>query len=284
MWPHYSWLQDYQTRAEVDTTDTGLELQIAAARASDAGRYKCSLKVGDHTQTLVQTVHIRGGSEEEEDSSKVLQLVEGDEMNLSCLASTQAGNSPQVSWNKEVSSSCLSSWSWYLSVITLALLPSLIYLATKHSWSSHLARTCSLATVANKLCRDCWFSKSILVCKHLSWHSCPLLIVLSQDGNLPGGQEREDGPVLRVERVGLEDSGTYVCTAFDSQAQVVHRTVQVTVLPLSPPKPSSAFHSAHSLLLLLFTVQALLYLRWISRKWIEAFCLLIRCNAFRAFQ
>ena len=96
-------MQDYQTRAEVHTTDTGLELQIAAARASDAGRYKCSLKVGDHTQTLVQTVHIRGGTEEEEDSSKVLQLVEGDEMNLSCLASTQAGNSARVSWSKEVS-------------------------------------------------------------------------------------------------------------------------------------------------------------------------------------
>ena len=67
---------------------------------------------------------------------------------------------------------------------------------------------------------------------------------------------------MRVERVGLEDSGTYVCTASDreDEDQVVHRTVQVTVLPLSPPEPSSAFHPADSLLLLL-TVQARLYLR-----------------------
>ena len=66
--------------------------------------------------------------------------------------------------------------------------------------------------------------------------------------------------MLRVERVGLEDSGTYICTASDREDQVVHRTVQVTVLPLSPPEPSSAFHPADSLLLLL-TVQARLYLR-----------------------
>ena len=95
-------MQDYQTRAEVHTTDTGLELQIAAARASDAGRYKCSLKVGDHTQTLVQTVHIRGGALQESSSAKQLVVSEGDQMTLSCLTSSQAGDNPSVSWSKQV--------------------------------------------------------------------------------------------------------------------------------------------------------------------------------------
>ena len=59
--------------------------------------------VGDKPQTLIQTVHIRGGTqEEEESSSKKLEVSEGDEMTLSCLTSTQAGNTAQVSWSKKV--------------------------------------------------------------------------------------------------------------------------------------------------------------------------------------
>ena len=94
--------QDYQRRAKVTATEQGLELTIAAARAGDAGRYKCSLTVGDTTQTLVQTVHIRGGALQESSSAKQLVVSEGDQMTLSCLTSSQAGDNPSVSWSKQV--------------------------------------------------------------------------------------------------------------------------------------------------------------------------------------
>lgn len=102
IWSDQSLCQDYQRRAKVTATEQGLELTIAAARAGDAGRYKCSLTVGDTRQTLVQTVHIRGGALQESSSAKQLVVSEGDQMTLSCLTSSQAGDNPSVSWSKQV--------------------------------------------------------------------------------------------------------------------------------------------------------------------------------------
>ena len=75
----------------------GNELTIAAAGSGDAGRYKCSLTVGNNTQTLVQTVHIRG----ETSTDKLLVVSQGDEMTLSCNTS-EDGDTPSASWSKEV--------------------------------------------------------------------------------------------------------------------------------------------------------------------------------------
>ena len=90
-------MQDYTTRAKVKMSQEGTELTIAAARSSDAGRYKCSLVVGNNTQVLLQTVHIRG----ETSTDKLLVVSQGDEMTLSCNTS-EDGDTPTVSWSKEV--------------------------------------------------------------------------------------------------------------------------------------------------------------------------------------
>ena len=83
-------------------TETGPELTLALARSSDAGRYKCSLKVGEVTQTLVQTVHIRGGREEVSSTATMLEVNQGDEMTLSCLTSSEGKETPTVAWSKQV--------------------------------------------------------------------------------------------------------------------------------------------------------------------------------------
>ena len=90
-------VQDYTKRAVVKMSQTGTELTIAAAGSADAGRYKCSLTVGNNTQVLVQTVHIRG----ETSTDKLLVVSQGDEMTLSCNTS-EDGDTPSVSWSKEV--------------------------------------------------------------------------------------------------------------------------------------------------------------------------------------
>ena len=90
-------VQDYTSRAQVKMSKDGTELTIAAARSSDAGRYKCSLVVGNNTQVLLQTVHIRG----ETSTDKLLVVSQGDEMTLSCNTSEE-GDTPTVSWTKQV--------------------------------------------------------------------------------------------------------------------------------------------------------------------------------------
>ena len=85
---------------------TGTELTIAAAGSSDAGRYKCSLTVGNNTQVLVQTVHIR--------VDKLLVVSQGDEMTLSCNTSEdEDGDTPTVSWTKDL----LAFSVWLLSCL-----------------------------------------------------------------------------------------------------------------------------------------------------------------------
>ena len=92
-------VQDYTQRAVVKMSQSGPTLTIAAAGSSDAGRYKCSLTVGNNTQVLVQTVHIRG----ETSTDKLLVVSQGDEMTLSCNTSEdEDGDTPTVSWTKEV--------------------------------------------------------------------------------------------------------------------------------------------------------------------------------------
>ena len=90
-------MQDYKDRAVVKMSHSGPTLTIAAAGSGDAGRYKCSLTVGNKTQVLVQTVHIRG----ETSTDKLLVVSQGDEMTLSCNTSEQ-GDTPTVSWTKQV--------------------------------------------------------------------------------------------------------------------------------------------------------------------------------------
>lgn len=90
-------VQDYTQRAVVKMSQSGPTLTIAAAGSSDAGRYKCSLTVGNNTQVLVQTVHIRG----ETSTDKLLVVSQGDEMTLSCNISEE-GDTPTVSWSKQV--------------------------------------------------------------------------------------------------------------------------------------------------------------------------------------
>ena len=60
-----------------------------------------------------------------------------------------------------------------------------------------------------------------------------------QGGPLPSGAAEEASSVLVVERVGLEDGGTYVCTA-ETDSNTVHKTVQVTnsVETKDPKHPS----------------------------------------------
>ena len=60
-----------------------------------------------------------------------------------------------------------------------------------------------------------------------------------QGGPLPSGAAEEASSVLVVESVGLEDGGTYVCTA-ETDSNTVHKTVQVTnsVETKDPKHPS----------------------------------------------
>ena len=53
------------------------------------------------------------------------------------------------------------------------------------------------------------------------------ILTTLQGGPLPSGAAEEASSVLEVERVGLEDGGTYVCTA-ETDTNTVHKTVQVT--------------------------------------------------------
>ena len=99
-------VQDYTKRAVVKMSQAGTELTIAAAGSGDAGRYKCSLTVGNNTQVLVQTVHIRG----ETSTDKVLVVSQGDEMTLSCNTS-EDGDTPSVTWTKEVTTRMTESLS-----------------------------------------------------------------------------------------------------------------------------------------------------------------------------
>ena len=53
-------VQDYKKRAKVSVSSKGSELTIGAAGAEDAGRYNCSLVLGDTIQSVIHTVVITG--------------------------------------------------------------------------------------------------------------------------------------------------------------------------------------------------------------------------------
>ena len=46
---------------------------------------------------------------------------------------------------------------------------------------------------------------------------------------LPGGQARQEGPVLKVTNVQLADAGVYICTASDRKHNAVEKTVKVSI-------------------------------------------------------
>ena len=48
-----------------------------------------------------------------------------------------------------------------------------------------------------------------------------------QGALLPGGKERQEGAVMRVTNVQLDDAGVYICTASDRKHKAVEKTVKV---------------------------------------------------------
>ena len=51
-----------------------------------------------------------------------------------------------------------------------------------------------------------------------------------QGALLPGGQERQEGPLLKVTSVQLDHAGVYVCTASDRKHKAVEKTVKVRIV------------------------------------------------------
>ena len=47
---------------------------------------------------------------------------------------------------------------------------------------------------------------------------------------LPGGQERQEGPLLKVTKVELDHAGVYICTASDRKHKAVEKTVKVRIV------------------------------------------------------
>ena len=91
---------EYQSRGKVVVDQGGSILTIAVAEEQDAGKYKCTLTLGNTLQQVEHMVVVRGEPVIHSNTPAKLSLSTGDEMRLTCEISGPSSTS--VTWTKKV--------------------------------------------------------------------------------------------------------------------------------------------------------------------------------------
>jgi len=231
---------EYQSRGKVVVDQAGSILTIAVAEDQDAGKYKCTLTLGETLQQVEHTVVVRGEPVIHSSTPAKLSLSTGDEMRLSCEIS--GPSSTTVRWTKKggnLPNGLPMVETDVLVVESVTANHSGTYLCTAMDNTGRSAEKMvevvvnypPHVTVSEVIIHALTGDVAELICK-VQGEPAPQ-VYWSKDGSLVGTDKRistrkeDTRHYLTIKQVQEEDLDMYTCSAKNSQG-MGHKDITLT--------------------------------------------------------